>query len=380
MPFIAECPFCAGKVRVPDRSAGRSVPCPRCGDHFTLVPMPDPPDLPVSEPKTLSVTRPTPPPLKPLRPEATDSSVHTADEPSGPSLDALEAVPRPSTPKTSDFSLFITPARRPRPALTLGHLSFLLSSIAAVSYSVCSNGSVPLAMSALGLVLGLGSLMTLRAESTGVLYTYAGAAICSVLVIMSGWCVILSEFPPKRPGGDTSSRRPMVFMPEGEKLPTTPSEWINARRGAIAIDDVSVRISTARVAMVEFKDPRKQKSPPQKPALLLTVRVSNIGIEHLVEYLSWNEPPRDRDKPGPRLMDNRGQTYPRRLYGAEDEVVGQVRRVHVPPTKRIDDLLVFEPPPATIEYLRLELPACAFGAAGMLRLEIPKDMIQREGK
>lgn len=379
MPFIAECPFCTGKVRVPDRSVGRSVPCPRCGDHFTLVPMPDPPDLPVSEPRTVSVTRPTPPPETPLGVRVSQP----ADEPAGDSsssvAEAIAEAPVPATPAPSDFSLFITPARKPRQPLTIGHISFLFASIAAVSYSVCPNGSVPLAVSSLGLVLGFSSLMTLRPESTGVVYTYVGAAVCSVLVILSGWVVLTSELVGKKPLLHLGGHRPMVFLPEGEKLPTTPSEWINARRGAIAIDDVTIRIAGARIGQVDFKEPRKQKSVPQKPALLLTVRVSNIGIEHLIDYQSWNEP-RDRDKPGPRLHDNRGQSYAQRLFGGEDEILGQLRRAGVPPTKRIDDLLVFDAPPPTIDYLRLELPGWALGATGTLRLEIPKDMIQREGK
>src|SRR5690242_15756916 len=45
MPFLAECVFCKGKVRVPDHALGRSVACPRCGSSFTLAPMVDPPSL-----------------------------------------------------------------------------------------------------------------------------------------------------------------------------------------------------------------------------------------------------------------------------------------------------------------------------------------------
>src|SRR5262245_48074260 len=36
MPFIAECSFCGHQVRAPDNTAGLSVPCPRCGNNFTL--------------------------------------------------------------------------------------------------------------------------------------------------------------------------------------------------------------------------------------------------------------------------------------------------------------------------------------------------------
>lgn len=48
-----------------------------------------------------------------------------------------------------------------------------------------------------------------------------------------------------------------------------------------------------------------------------------------------------------------------------------------PIQKSVSDVLVFETPIDTVEYLRLELPAQNFGGTGMLRLEIPKQMIAR---
>jgi hypothetical protein len=52
-----------------------------------------------------------------------------------------------------------------------------------------------------------------------------------------------------------------------------------------------------------------------------------------------------------------------------------VPRASLPTAKSVDDVLVFEAPPASINYLRLELPCAAFGAKGKLRLEIPRSMI-----
>src|SRR5690348_167279 len=38
MPFVAECTLCRQKVRLPDRSVGASVACPRCRSYFTAAP------------------------------------------------------------------------------------------------------------------------------------------------------------------------------------------------------------------------------------------------------------------------------------------------------------------------------------------------------
>jgi hypothetical protein len=79
------------------------------------------------------------------------------------------------------------------------------------------------------------------------------------------------------------------------------------------------------------------------------------------------------------LRDPSGKAYPRKTFpGAE--VAGQVHRASIYPGQFKDDLLVFEPPPADVEYLRLELPAANAGAAGLFRLTIPKSIIRRPGQ
>jgi hypothetical protein len=78
------------------------------------------------------------------------------------------------------------------------------------------------------------------------------------------------------------------------------------------------------------------------------------------------------------LEDNFGNTYKRINFGFSSNPVGAVERSEsIYPNKSVSDVLVFEMPIDTIEYLRLELPAKNFGGTGMLRLEIPKQMIAR---
>ena len=67
MPFIAECLFCKGKVRVPDSADGWSIECPRCGNSFTATPMCHPP-------KNLETPTPAEAPRPIVRPELLGTS------------------------------------------------------------------------------------------------------------------------------------------------------------------------------------------------------------------------------------------------------------------------------------------------------------------
>ncbi len=36
--FLARCPFCVTRIRIPARALGASLPCPQCNSYFTAVP------------------------------------------------------------------------------------------------------------------------------------------------------------------------------------------------------------------------------------------------------------------------------------------------------------------------------------------------------
>ncbi len=78
------------------------------------------------------------------------------------------------------------------------------------------------------------------------------------------------------------------------------------------------------------------------------------------------------------LTDNFGNPYKRLSLDPGSQVPGQISSAtSIYPGKRLEDLLVFEPPIENLQFLRLELPAAAFGGTGTLRLQIPKTMIRR---
>ena len=106
------------------------------------------------------------------------------------------------------------------------------------------------------------------------------------------------------------------------------------------------------------------------------MRVSNAGAERVVQFTSWNKPVSLGEKGVPLLHDNQGRLYSLKSFPDEVEVAGQVTHAVLPPSKKVEDVLVFEGRPTQVEFLRLELPASAFGSSGIVRMQIPGRMIQ----
>jgi hypothetical protein len=106
---------------------------------------------------------------------------------------------------------------------------------------------------------------------------------------------------------------------------------------------------------------------------VIRLRLRNVGAGRRISYLGWGK--LARDGLIITLRDNRGRSYPLRDFGPGAAPAGQVEGVSLLPGKYVDDLLVFEPPAFIPEYLRLELPASAFGGGGSVRWHIPRSML-----
>ena len=112
--------------------------------------------------------------------------------------------------------------------------------------------------------------------------------------------------------------------------------------------------------------------------LMLKLNLLNTNPTKKVEYNSWSGKDISFDRDYASLRDNFDNSYKRISFGLGSYPVGAVERVEfIYPNKSVTDVLVFEVPLDTMEYLRLELPAENFGGTGMLRLQIPKAMIKR---
>jgi hypothetical protein len=345
MPFVSECLFCRGKVRVPDSAEGLSISCPRCGCAFTVARLAD---APVE----------ASPPALPQTPSAT---VAPAVSP-GP----LACLQPPQ-------DLAAGQGRRSLPPV--GVASVFLASLGLAFLSLPALRPFTLALGGLALAAGiLGWAAAGQDHRGGAFFPAAGTVLgLAVLVVAGFWPGLLSTTPPaeyKDPPPDLTSLRAVPIVGQGEQ---PAPEWVNAATHAVQQGDLRVRVVRAAVAPVTIGN--LQPAPPPEYLLQIAIRVYNAGASRRLEYRGWGRPA------GPAgqavvLRDDRGRTYPPRHYDPAVEVVGQLRSATIGPLARVEDLLLFDPPTAEVEFLRLELPAAAAGGTGTLRLQIPRSLFR----
>jgi hypothetical protein len=380
MPFVAECTFCHLMLqKVPDHRLGSSVQCPRCRNSFTLAPMTNPPAVATREPKAVTaapeppvavmekpLSRPlwTPAPPKPAGPavakepvkQDVPASVEEEESPEEPSADE----PRPGAPRRPNYP---------------GLAAFVLASFALLAASVLQIGWVTFGLGLAGLLLGVVGLFRAGARWRRVVPAAVGVGVSLPVVVIAAffpyWLGLSPLWNPVKPpeqgdaamslGGGGGLRH----AAEGEVL------WVDASRDALHHGDVRLRVSSATVGPASF-EPVVGKKPPGDRCLVIGLRVTNAGIARKITYAGWGG---TQTQDGPALRDNLGNSYPEKVFDPGWVVKGRAKGAAIPPGKTLDDVLIFQAPPATVERLRLELPATAVGAEGRLRLEIPRSLI-----
>jgi hypothetical protein len=336
-PFVAECLFCHGKVRLPGHAVGMSISCPRCGCSFTVVPQ---------EGATAEVSLPALPP---------SSAVHAA-------LPAGRALPDLATSNTSAKRI-LSP---------LGVVSVCLASIALALLSLPALRPITLVLGGLALTAGvLGLAPGGDAHRGRVVFPAAGAVLAvPVLVIAAFWPNLLNPTPPAEftaPSPDVTGPLAVPLVGEGKQ---PAPEWVDASTHYAQLGDLRVRV--LRVTLGPVASANREVPPGADELLQISFRVYNAGTTRRLDYRSWSQPV----APGEEavvLKDDRGQTYRLHSFGAA-EAAGPVRSTSIAPLRPIEDVLVFDPPKTKVEYLRLELPAAAVGDAGTLRLHVPRSL------
>ncbi len=125
-------------------------------------------------------------------------------------------------------------------------------------------------------------------------------------------------------------------------------------------------------------DPFDDDGRSKDALLMVNLELTNTSPTKKMEYSTWSGKDISFDRDYATLEDNFGNTYTRVGFGLGTHPVGAIpRRESIYPSKSVNDMLVFELPIDAIEYLQLELPAKNFGGTGMLRLQIPREMIVR---
>jgi hypothetical protein len=395
MSFFAECPFCSLKLRgVPEDRRGDSVECPRCHSFFTLAAMADPPkeapaplqSAALRESAPLQAAPVSSPPAEPARAPVlnfTPLPVPPAVEPAPTSLLARAPAPtRPPDVGNDDEDLDDALPPPPAAARRLGAVSLLVASVAVAAASVPHLGGLTAPLGGVGVVLGLLGLVARAWSGHPTRLPLAGLGVSLAVLLGARFVPALIGHRQPAAGGPAPVDAPVAAVPlrnpgTGRRAAVSESEWVEASRQAVVKGDIRVRIRSVAVTSVEGKDAAGRLFPPQA-SLVIGVRLVNVGVAHRVVYRSWADADRPAGQPAPRLTDHHGHRYELRPFAPGEEAVGHVRGAPLTPGQRADDILVFEPPGADVEYLRLELPAAAFGASGTLRWQIPRGMIKHE--
>jgi hypothetical protein len=222
-------------------------------------------------------------------------------------------------------------------------------------------------LTGLGLLLGLaGLLFAERRRAVPGLAAGLSAAGLLVVIALPGWLGLESWRPTPVP----DPFRAPVAVPNGRGAPV-PADWVDVSQASWRLQDVRVAVRSAGVAPVELLGPKGQKKWTRERYLQVWLEVTNVGVARKVEFRAWGAtaPP---GGDAPRLTDPAGKVLAAKTFDPGTTPAWRAQTAGLLPGKSADQLLVFEAPPAAGDFLRLELPGGAFGAAEAVRLQIPR--------
>jgi len=275
-----------------------------------------------------------------------------------------------------------SPKRGPGNHFALAAL--LTGSVALISASISFLRIPALILGGIGLIVGI---LGLRSPQ-GKIWSVVG--LSASLVAISFAAITLFHG-----GDDNSSENRLTQVPlrnpvtraSARENDNRETDWVDAGTNAAQQGDVRVRLISIAVGPVDFKElpgpagksqgasTKSVQKRPREKYLIIKLRISNAGAGRLIEYAGWNHPSPNPEAGLLSLRDAGGKEYSLKVFPAGREVVGQVSKASIPPTKWVDDVLVFEAPTGRVEFLRLELPGDSVGNKSNFRLQIPGRMI-----
>lgn len=383
------CMHCGKQFKVKDEAAGKKGKCPQCG-NMVEVPSPDA-EVPLDE---VGAT------IAPVQPHSVTRHAHTQGSPvvQPPPLERGHVAQAPSVN-----------VHMPKRSSSLGIVSLILGVVAFLICWIPLVGVVSIPISALGVLLAvIGLLVALVRRGSGIGWPIGGGAVSGLALAIGiaqvaaiGRAAIGRAAEAIRQSGEHANRTQQEIVtsgassdstreatarntPEadttgGQSPPSAPEpEWASARN-AVRQGDIELRVTRVLAGKVPLRSGFDEGESSSKDNLLaIHLEMVNRSQNKKLEYRSWLGRDIAFSRDYATLRDNFGNTYKRISFGFSTEIVGHTESESIYPGKSLGDVLVFELPIDTAEYLRLELPAENFGGEGMLRLQIPADMIQRQ--
>jgi hypothetical protein len=335
------CAKCNKEFAVPDEVAGRFGKCNQCG-HRSQVP---------SGGAEVAMMAPSP------------SARASQAPPTRPQPQILAQAP-PAAPRLT--VVLVEQSRYGGNSLAIA--SIILAVLAFLSGLIPLFGHISIPLAALGALSGvLGLAMAMFGRGGGASFSIAGMLL-SLFVILITYCMTTAIAGVVDAGNSFDGA--LAEVPKS----SSDLQWTIARDG-VQQQDVRVTVTNIKVDFTPIRsigDPR----PSGERLLLIGLHVENLSDVRKLDFRGFAGQFDFSGDATPNLRDNFGNKYKRISFGIDSQIVGQAQNESVYPGKGIDDLLVFEVPVEKAEFLRLELPASAFGGEGKLRLEIPRDMIE----
>ena len=250
-------------------------------------------------------------------------------------------------------------------------LAFFCFSVALLFRSFASLESLIKPLAALGVLAALlgGALPALWLKRNAVLPLLLSIPCLLVLLFVGSW------------PGPSSPSPPLVTVSLKQKgmtahQPTGPEDWVDASAKAVKRGDVRVQIVSAQIGPVTLKR-QSATAPSTERFLTIHVRVSYEGIvAQQTPYEPWAERVESPSKNPPTLTDNHGRNYAQKTFDPDRKVVGRADRDALNPGHQVKEVLIYPVQGRDVEYLRLMLPASAFGLTGEFRFQIPRTMIR----
>ncbi|HSQ58722.1 MAG TPA: hypothetical protein VLM40_23575 [Gemmata sp.] len=145
--------------------------------------------------------------------------------------------------------------------------------------------------------------------------------------------------------------------------------YADASRAAVQQGYIRVQVTSASVGPVRVVDSRRRLT--KQPFLAIGLRIQHLGHAPSGRLIHWDTIGERSVRPATASMDGRNLSL---ANTGADVPVGVVYGQDLFPGRVVEDLLLFEAPPAHGD-VRLELPAEAWGGQGAFRFQIPSSMI-----
>lgn len=250
-------------------------------------------------------------------------------------------------------------------------LAFFCFSVALLFRSFEEWGSFIKPLAALGLLAGLlgGAVPALWRRRNAILPLLL-SILCLLVLLFAGSWPSFSSGPP-----------PLMTVPLRQKgmaahQAAGADDWVDASANAVKRGDVRVEIVSAQVGPVELKRKSSTTASAER-CLTVRLRASYEGfLFQQVPYGPWSDRGDAPSEHPPTLTDEQGRTYAQKTFAPGWKVAGRADVDALTPGHQVKDVLVYPLPARGAAYLRLMLPASAFGLPGAFRFQLPRSMIR----